>query len=114
MYSNLPTAFVPNSVFSLQMSLKNCRRKTISINFDVLNLTQTERDAVYEAVINLVESCLKKSRKCIRAHGQMKFKEPERLELKKSIFELKGAAILTRNNLHCGIYSMIMIKLCNV
>lgn len=29
--------------------------------FEMLNLTQTERDAVYEAVINLVESRLKKA-----------------------------------------------------
>jgi len=37
-------------------------RKTLdSIVFDALNLTQTERDAVYEAVINLVEARLKKA-----------------------------------------------------
>ena len=32
-----------------------------NIIFDALNLTQGERDAVYEAVINLVESRLKKA-----------------------------------------------------
>lgn len=32
-----------------------------SVIFDALNLTQTERDAVYEAVINLVEARLKKA-----------------------------------------------------
>jgi hypothetical protein len=37
------------------------RRALDSIVFDVLNLTQGERDAVYEAVIGLVESRLKKA-----------------------------------------------------
>ena len=32
-----------------------------NIIFDALNLTQCERDAVYEAVINLVEGRLKKA-----------------------------------------------------
>lgn len=32
-----------------------------SIVFDALNLTKDERDAVYEAVINLVEARLKKA-----------------------------------------------------
>jgi len=32
-----------------------------NIIFDALNLTQGERDAVYEAVINLVEARLKKA-----------------------------------------------------
>lgn len=31
-----------------------------NITFDALNLTQGERDAVYEAVVNLVEARLKK------------------------------------------------------
>jgi hypothetical protein len=59
LYSNLPAAFVPNSVFSLQMSLKNCRGKTISINFDALNLTKTERDAVCHYIMKfLVDNSL--------------------------------------------------------
>ena len=37
------------------------RRALDSIIFDALNLTQGERDAVYEAVINLVEGRLKKA-----------------------------------------------------
>jgi hypothetical protein len=37
------------------------RKKLDSIIFDALDLTQGERDAVYEAVINLVESRLKKA-----------------------------------------------------
>ncbi len=37
------------------------RKELDSIIFDILNLTQGERDAVYEAVINLVEVRLKKA-----------------------------------------------------
>jgi len=40
---------------------KTDRNNLDDIIFDVLNLTQGERDAVYEAVINLVESRLKKA-----------------------------------------------------
>ena len=39
-----------------------CRRALDCIIFDVLGLTQGERDAVYEAVVNLVEARLKKAR----------------------------------------------------
>jgi hypothetical protein len=38
------------------------RRALDSIIFDALNLTQGERDAVYEAVIDLVSARLKKAR----------------------------------------------------
>ena len=38
------------------------RRFLDAIIFDVLNLTQSERDGVYEAVVNLVESRLRKAR----------------------------------------------------
>lgn len=38
------------------------RRALDAIIFDVLNLTQGERDGVYEAVVNLVESRLRKAR----------------------------------------------------
>lgn len=47
---------------SWEVIVPSADRKTLdSIIFDALDLTQTERDAVYEAVINLVESRLKKA-----------------------------------------------------
>ena len=39
-----------------------CKRKLDVVVSDILGLTQSERDAVYEAVIQLVESRLKKAR----------------------------------------------------
>jgi hypothetical protein len=52
-------------IMSSPRNLQNPRSDILkdmdSIIFDALNLTQTERDAVYEAVINLVESRLKKA-----------------------------------------------------
>ena len=42
-------------------SKSNERRSLDNIIFDILGLTQGERDAVYEAVINLVEARLKKA-----------------------------------------------------
>jgi len=42
-------------------SEKPSRQALDDLFFDALNLTQTERDAVYEAVINLVEARLKKA-----------------------------------------------------
>ena len=45
-----------------RLDLEDDDRRTLdSIIFDVLALTQGERDAVYEAVINLVEARLKKA-----------------------------------------------------
>ncbi|MYK16690.1 ribonucleotide-diphosphate reductase subunit beta [Candidatus Poribacteria bacterium] len=38
------------------------RRALDTIIFDTLGLTQDERDAVYEAVVNLVEARLRKAR----------------------------------------------------
>jgi len=47
---------------SLRQEIQNANRKELDgIVFDVLGLTQGERDAVYEAVINLVEARLKKA-----------------------------------------------------
>jgi hypothetical protein len=46
----------------LRQEIQNANRKELdSIVFDALGLTQGERDAVYEAVINLVEARLKKA-----------------------------------------------------
>ena len=46
----------------LRQEIQNANRKELdSIVFDALGLTQGERDAVYEAVINLVEGRLKKA-----------------------------------------------------
>ena len=44
------------------LDLSDDRRALDAIIFDTLNLTQGERDGVYEAVVNLVESRLRKAR----------------------------------------------------
>lgn len=46
----------------LRQEIQNANRQELDgLVFDALNLTQGERDAVYEAVINLVEARLKKA-----------------------------------------------------
>ncbi len=44
------------------LDLSDDRRALDAIIFDALGLTQGERDGVYEAVVNLVESRLRKAR----------------------------------------------------
>ena len=47
---------------SIQLEIKDAYKKNLdSIVFDILALTQGERDAVYEAVIDLVEARLNKA-----------------------------------------------------
>ncbi|MCS7159457.1 MAG: hypothetical protein RMJ19_03205 [Gemmatales bacterium] len=41
------------------------RRTLDDVVFDVLGLTVGEREAVYEAVINLVRTCLEKAKECM-------------------------------------------------
>ncbi|OQB72604.1 MAG: Modification methylase Eco57IB [Deltaproteobacteria bacterium ADurb.Bin135] len=60
--SNLHKEFFSREIKTIKEETKcNDRCVLDTIIFDVLDLTQTERDAVYEAVINLVESRLKKA-----------------------------------------------------
>jgi len=55
--------FFNRNLLSIEQEvLQPDRRALDSIIFDALNLTQGERDAVYEAVIDLVETRLKKAR----------------------------------------------------
>ena len=44
------------------LNLSDDRRSVDAIIFDALDLTQGERDSVYEAVVNLVEARLRKAR----------------------------------------------------
>ena len=49
-------------ILTIEEELNKPDRQTLdNIIFDALNLTQGERDAVYEAVISLVEARLKKA-----------------------------------------------------
>ena len=52
---------VLNAAGMLELDSKE-RKQLDDIIFDALNLTQGEREAVYEAVVNLVESRLRKAR----------------------------------------------------
>ncbi len=71
---NMPSKEIKNGMYVSRFAIskrnigtiseesKMVDRKTLdSIVFDAISLTKTERDAVYEAVINLVESRLKKA-----------------------------------------------------
>jgi hypothetical protein len=60
--NNVVKSFVSRNILNYDKELRQDDRLTLdSIVFNKLNLTQGERDAVYEAVINLVEARLKKA-----------------------------------------------------
>ncbi len=60
--TNIIEKISKHNVLDINSELKHAERKFIDdIVFDVLNLTKGEREAVYEAVINLVESRLQKA-----------------------------------------------------
>ena len=61
--TDLVNALIQREVGTIQEDIKQSNRRGLdAIIFDVLDLTQGERDGVYEAVVNLVESRLRKAR----------------------------------------------------
>ena len=61
--TDLVNALIQREVGTIQENIKQSNRRGLdAIIFDVLDLTQGERDGVYEAVVNLVESRLRKAR----------------------------------------------------
>ena len=61
--TDLVNALIQREVGTIQEDIKQSNHRGLdAIIFDALNLTQGERDGVYEAVVNLVESRLRKAR----------------------------------------------------
>ena len=60
---DLVNDLIQREVGTIQADIEQHNRRDLdAIIFDALNLTQGERDGVYEAVVNLVESRLQKAR----------------------------------------------------
>ncbi|OGL43687.1 MAG: hypothetical protein A2161_21725 [Candidatus Schekmanbacteria bacterium RBG_13_48_7] len=53
---------IPSSISILKEASMDDRRELVNSIFDALELTQGERDDVYESLINLVEARLKKAK----------------------------------------------------
>ena len=60
---DLVNTLIQREIGTIQEDVEHPNRRALdAIIFDALNLTQGERDGVYEAVVNLVESRLRKAR----------------------------------------------------
>ena len=60
---DLVNTLIQREVGTIQEDVEHPNRRALdAIIFDALGLTQGERDGVYEAVVNLVESQLRKAR----------------------------------------------------
>lgn len=77
---NLTRAFIAREIQSIKVELNMTDRRTIDNTiFDALGLTQDEQDAVYEAVIDLVESRLKKA-DSFKSNNHSEHEDDEKME----------------------------------
>ena len=61
--ADLVNELIQTEVGTIQEEIEQSNRRDLdAIIFDALNLTQGERDGVYEAVVNLVEARVRKAR----------------------------------------------------